>query len=107
MKQKKITRNPPKRQDKDKPNIWKKKAVFRRGENERLRKRINELKISRENWKEKYQSQKSQKKRKVKAPFIEGEKASQHQYSLSLIVLVIELYKYGGMSLRSCRHSIS
>jgi len=103
VKQTKRTKNPPKRQDKDKSNSWKEKAIFRRQEIDRLRKRVKELTLSREGWKEKYRAQKYQ---KVTAPFRDGEKASQHQYSLSLIVLVIELYKYGGMSLRSCRHSL-
>ncbi len=32
--------------------------------------------------------------------------AFKHQYSLSVVTLVIELYKYGGVSLRSYRHSL-
>ncbi len=104
MKQTKKTRNQPERQDKDRANRWKAKAISRRKENEKLRKRIKELTQSREGWKKKYQLRKT----RLSTPsFLEGEKARHHQYSLSLIVLVIELYKYGGMSLRSCRHSLS
>jgi hypothetical protein len=81
-----------------------KKAIARREKNERTKKRIKELTYSRDRWKEKYQEQKKSFKT---SSILQGEKAKNHQYSLSLIVLMIELYKYGGMSLRSCRHSLS
>lgn len=46
---------------------WKQKALERRLENKELHKRIKELKISRENWKNKYL------KYKEKSDFLEGE----------------------------------
>lgn len=104
MKQTKETRILPNRHDKYTVNKWKEKAITRRKENEKLRKRIRELIKSREGWKKKYQEEKESTKRTA---VVEGEKARHHQYSLALIVLVLELYKYGGMSLRSCRHSLS
>ena len=88
---------------KDKANTWKKKAIVRRKENEKLRKRVKELREGREGWKQKY---KEQKKRLNKSRTLQGEKAAKHHYSLALVVLIVELYKYGGMSLRSCRHSL-
>ena len=81
-----------------------KKAISRREENEKLKKRIKELTESRDSWKEKY---KSEKNTRESSSIFEGEKAEKHQYSIALTNLVIELYKYGGMSLRSCRHCLS
>ena len=104
MKQTKKTRKLSKGQDKYKSSNWKKKAIARRKENERSKKRIKELTYSRDRWKAKCQAQKKSVKT---SSVLAGEKAKNHQYSLALIVLVIELYKYGGMSLRSCRHSLS
>jgi hypothetical protein len=51
VKQSKKTRNLPIGQDKNKLNNWKKKAITRRKEIERLRKRVKELTGSREGWK--------------------------------------------------------
>ena len=89
---------------KDKANDWKRKAVARRKETGKLRKRPKEVKESREGWKKKY---KGSKKGVGRPSLPEGEKAAEHWYSLPLIVLVAELYKYGGMSLRGCRHGLS
>lgn len=77
--------------------------MFRREENEKLKKRIKELAESRDSWKEKYRSAKN---RPQPSSIFEGEKAERHHYSIALTNLVIELYKYGGMSLRSCRHCL-
>lgn len=84
-------------------NKWKSKAINRRKDNEGLRKRLKEVQKSRDNWKLKYKTLKSS---GVKSRIDEGTKAKKHQYSLALVVLIIEMYKYGGMSLRGCRHSI-
>lgn len=88
---------------KDRSKNWKDKAIARRQANERLNKRIKELEQSRALWKDKYKNVQS---RLQKSSVLSSEKASRHQYSLSIVVLMIELYKYGGMSLRSCRHSL-
>lgn len=101
MKQIKITRNSSGGQDKNNNKTWKNKAKSRGEENIRLRKRIKELIDSRAMWKEKY---KTEHKKGIKSVLLEGEKASRHQYSLVLIALLLEFQKYGGMSLRSCRH---
>lgn len=103
MKQIKITRNESEGQDKNSNNIWKNKAKSRGEENTRLRKRIKELTDSRDTWKKKYKMEHQQ---GIRSVLIEGEKASRHQYSLVLIALILEFHKYGGMSLRSCRHCI-
>lgn len=90
-------------QTKDSTNSWKTKAIIRRQENEKLRKRIKELTHSRDSWKSKY---KALKKKDKSADKLGSTKAFKHQYSLVVIALIVELYKYGGMSLRSCRHSL-
>lgn len=91
-----------KRQYEDKIKNWKSKAIARRKENDYLKSRNKELIESRDNWKQKYQSEKS---RDV-ITLSNGKKAKGHHYSLMIVTLVLELYKYGGMSLRSCRHTI-
>jgi len=103
VKQTKKTGKASKGQSKDKANRWKDKAIYRRKENEKLRKRLKELKSSREGWKDKCKALKS---RENKSSLISEQKASRHQYSLAIVILIVELYKYGGMSLRSCRHSL-
>jgi len=104
VKQSKKTRNASKGQAKVTNNNWKDKAIARRKENEKLRKRNKELILSRAGWKAKYQASKSVNKSPVA---LSGQNASRHQYSLVIVVLIVELYRYGGMSLRSCRHSLS
>ncbi|MFK7906618.1 MAG: hypothetical protein AB8B69_15915 [Chitinophagales bacterium] len=99
----KITRTLSKGQSKSTENAWKDKAISRRKDKAALLQRIKELEASRDNWKQKYQLLK---KTGVKSASLSIEKASKHQYSLSVVTLIIELYKYGGMSLRSCRHSL-
>jgi len=88
---------------KDSNNSWKTKAVSRSKETARLRKRIKEITESRDNWKTKY---KHLKKGGGKPALLAGEKAARHHYSLTTIALIVALYKYGGMSLRGCRHSL-
>lgn len=103
MKLSKKTGNRSKDQSKIRNNKWKNKAIARRKELEKLRRENRDLRISRESWKAKYKSTKTSRK---KVSFESGQKATGHQYSLALVVLIVELYKYGGMSLRSCRHSV-
>lgn len=88
---------------KDTLNTWKVKAISRREENAKLRKRIKELSWSRDNWKAKCMDLKNGAK-KVKD--LSTEKAFRHQYSLLLVNLILALHQYGTMSLRSCRHSL-
>jgi hypothetical protein len=90
-------------QDKTRDKTWKSKAQHRGAENKRLKKRYKELEKSRDLWKRKSQMLKEQ----VKTLTItSGKKAKGHQYSLLLVMLVVELQKYGTMSLRGCRHCI-
>lgn len=103
MKQTKITENPSFRRVKDNANVWKNKAISRGVENVVLRKRIKELTISRDGWKTKYKTLKTT---PTDASVLVGEKAAWHQYSVSLVCLILELHKYGAMSLRSCRNSV-
>ena len=92
-----------KRQYENRIKNWKTKAIERRKENEYLKSRLKELTLSRDNWKRKYQTE------KLSATHIllNSKKAKGHHYSLQLVVLVTELYRYGSMSLRSCRHTLA
>lgn len=85
-------------------NKWKEKAIARRKEIERLKKRIKELIASRDNCKAKCKAQRVESKTEQ---LVSGQKAARHQYSIELVMMILELYRYGGMSLRSCRHSLS
>jgi len=104
VKQSKTTRKTSNGQYKYRADNWKKKAILRREENEKLKRRIKELLHSRDSWKKKY---KLEKNTTQSFSVFEGKKAERHHYSVALTSLVIELYKYGGMSLRSCRHCLS
>jgi len=84
-------------------NKWKNKAIARRIEINSLRKRLKEVTESRDNWKSKWKNRDSV---AVAISFSKGEKASGHRYNLDINVLVLALSKYGGMSLRSCRHCL-
>ena len=86
-----------------KANNWKNKAIARGKENRSLRKQNAELIKSRDTWKEKY---KNLKRQEASPKFLSGKKAKHHQYDLLIVLLAISLYKYGGMTLRSCRHSL-
>lgn len=90
-------------QVKNRDKTWKSKAIARGSENRRLKKRIKELEKSRDLWKRKFQSLCL----KLGKSIIGAEKARGHQYSLGLVLLIIELQKYGTMSLRSCRHCVA
>jgi len=91
-----------KRQYEDRIKNWKTKAISRRLENEYLKSRLKELEQSRDNWKKKYQKEKEG----HRVTLLNGRKAKGHHYNLLIVMLVVELYKYGSMSLRSCRHTI-
>jgi hypothetical protein len=99
----KKTRNASKGQLKDIATDWKSKALCRRKENEKLRKRIYELEARRDGWKRKCQGLGRASNRPCA---VAVEKAAWHQYSLAVVTLVLALYKYGGMSLRGCHHSL-
>ena len=103
MKQKKTSGNPPEGLDKFSEKSWKTKAVSRQCQIKAQKARILELTESRNLWKSKYQQ--LQKERKIGSIF-EGEKASRHQYSLLLVLLLLKWQKYGRMSFRSCRHCL-
>jgi len=91
--------NKSKGHSKDSSNTWKIKANFRSKENIKLRKRLKELSYSRDTWKAKYMDLKHGDKKSK-------QKAFKHQYSLSIVLLILELHQYGTMSLRACRHSL-
>ena len=92
-----------KRQYEDSVKNWKDKAISRRKENDYRKQREKELIKSRDRWKAKYQAEKLA----HKSTLLNGKKAKGHHYSLLIVVLMMELYKYGSMSLRSCRHTIA
>lgn len=103
MKETKITRKSSIGQTKNSQNKWKDKALLRREEIARLRKRNKELLASRDAWKSKYKELKTAWQN---LPILSSDCAYRHHYSLPMVVLVVGLYSYGGMSLRSCRHSL-
>jgi len=103
MQKSKTTRKPSIRQLEDSKNKWKAKAITYRKRKDSLRRRNKEFVQSRDIWKAKYKVLQKSPKELNK---LDGEKAAKHHYSLKIIVLIISLYKYGGMSLRSCRHSL-
>ena len=108
MKRPKITENPSEGQVKDSANVWSNKAVSRAAENAALRKRIKVLTDSREGYKTKCKilaERLVQKNATTEEVFLEA-KASGHQYSLAVSCLILELYQYGAMSLRGCRHAV-
>ena len=86
----------------DRVKKWKGKATARSKEISYLKQRLKELTASRDNWKRKCMS--PQKSSPV--GLSSGGKAKGHHYSLSLVTLLVELYRYGSMSLRSCRHTL-
>jgi hypothetical protein len=70
-------------------------------ENHLLRQKVKRLEKSRDCWREKYQKQKKKPQKGWELP------VKKHQFSVGMIKLVLLLSRYGGMSLRSCRHSLS
>jgi len=92
-------------------NTWKVKAIERRKELTKERKRNKELRSSRDNWKCKYKEL-SKRISKVAEGNIansltESYKPDRYKYSCVLITLCIKLLSYSGSSLRSSRHFIA
>lgn len=97
------TRTRPQGLFKYRENIWKDKSKVQNKELRYLRQRNKELTLSRDLWKNKYQQ------RGLGSGDLEGldaRKARYHQYELWVILLLLEWYSYGSMSLRSCRHTL-
>jgi len=86
----------------DRIKKWKFKAITRRKKIDSLKSRNKELIGSRDYWQEKYKLEKSAHKKSL----FQGKKAKGHHYNLELVNFALELYKYGGMSLRSCQHTL-
>jgi hypothetical protein len=103
VKQNKTGGNLSKGQSKNTAKSWKDKAQERAKENTRLKKRNVELVSSRDLWKKKYQSSLLL---TPKGLSLDSSKAKHHQYSLWFVLMLIEMQKYGGMSLRGCRHCV-
>lgn len=103
MKQNKTGGNLSKGQSKNTAKSWKDKAQERAKENRSLKKRNAELVSSRNLWKKKYQSGLLL---PPKGLSLDSSKAKHHQYNLWFVLLLIEMQKYGGMSLRGCRHCV-
>ena len=103
MKRQKSKENKSKGQVKNTENSWKIKATERAKIINQQKKRIMELEHSRESWKTKYKSKSSA----VISLDFSTKKAKHHQYSLLVILWVIQMQNYGVMSLRSCRHCVS
>ena len=102
----KATENPSERQVKDNANTYKNQIALLRAENTNLRRRIKVVTGSRDGWRAKCKALKSSPAKAAKADVLGGAKAARHQYSLAMVCLILELHKYGAMSLRSCRNSV-
>lgn len=87
------------RQDKDKTNKWKDKAIARGLENKKLRREIARLRASRDSWKGKCQSRPNQ-------PEVSMHKARGHQYPVCVVLFFVILHRYGNMGFRGCRHTL-
>jgi len=97
---------------KSKVSKWKEKAKARSKEKSALKKRLTELKESRDNWKSKYQLEKSGTKvlkkairefeKKGKRLDLKSQKPKFHSYKVETILLCIWLRQKGNCSLRSC-----
>ena len=108
MKHQKQKRTKSKGQVKNTENSWKRKATERTKTIKHQKKRIVErsaaqLERSRDLWKNKYKSKDSE----LCSSDFNSQKAKHHQYSLLVILWVIQMQNYGRMSLRSCRHCVS
>jgi hypothetical protein len=97
------TRTRPERQSKYSDNNWKDKSKSQSKELRYLRQRNKELTLSRDLWKGKCQLKGS-----IGGDLesLDHRKARYHQYELWVILLLLEWYSYGSMSLRSCRHTL-
>jgi hypothetical protein len=102
VKRQKTKENKSKGQVKNTKNSWKTKATERSQIIRQQKRRILELEQSRDLWKHKY------KEKRTEGEFIcfDSKKAKHHQYSLLVILWVIQMQNYGQMSLRSCRHCV-
>ena len=82
---------------------WKSKYKEEKKVTNALRPAVERYKASRDQWKSKYKSLKS-----GQSPSKNGWSvhAKGHSYSLGMMKLVLLMSVYGGMSLRSCRHSL-
>lgn len=85
---------------------WKEKAISRRKENESNKKRIQEITLSRNNWKRKYKEQQALNKVLLKElkrnKSSSGVKIRHHTYTTEFIRLSLHLRTLGGCSLRGC-----
>lgn len=83
---------------------WKNKATARSIEIAKYKSRTKELIQSRDLWKSK--CKKLEQSLRATPVIGQGKKAKGHQYDLHIVCLLMELYKYGSMSLRSCCHTL-
>ena len=74
---------------------WKNKNVALHAEIRKLKKDLSQIRISRDNWKEKYYNKKTADKQLASKP-------SRHHYPTSLIWLCMYLYTHSQSSFRSC-----
>jgi len=85
---------------------WKGKAKCRRLENERLKRRLEEVLSSRERWKLKYKSTKAElfalEQERKSSQELKVDKPKYHSYTTPVILLVLMLRQQGLCSLRCC-----
>ena len=103
MKRQKTKENLSEGQVKNTENSWKTKARERAKTINQQKKRIIALEHSRDLWKTKYKLKDSG----ADSLDFGTKKAKHHQYSLLVILWVIQMQNYGRMSLRGCCHCVS
>lgn len=89
---------------------WREKAKHRRLENEKHKRRIKEIKLGREKWKEKYKEEKSRSTRLEKENIFlkkqlrleNGDQVKRHHYNVAQMQLCLQLRIGAKSSLRSC-----
>lgn len=92
---------------KSKDKAWKSKLRESKKEVKRLKKCLEEVRASRDGWKEKYkQVREEQKGKRSKNALDSGFRPRRHHYDLSTLILVLHLIRYGGMSFRCCVHCL-
>ena len=90
-----------KMQDKTSQNKWKQKAIERRKEIARLKKRNAEVVASRAYWKQKYKST------QMSHQQLTQQKARGHQYPIVLVWLCLYIYNRCHCSLRTCSEIVA
>lgn len=98
-----------KSEDRNKVSLknYKNKSKLQTKEIKVLKKRLVELRDSRDNWKQKCKTLKTQHHLKKRSePICLGERPKKHHYPIGILWLCVQFQLYGGVSFRACRHCL-